>query len=255
MRRFFCVIFALTFLLFFPVLVHAETRVSNLQYQIESFESQITIQENTDLLITETIRANFLIPKHGIFRTISVIYSARGQTIRTKFDLIGITDELGNSYPYEKSRLAQSVKLKIGDADKYLTGPNTYVITYRISKVIQRFDVHDELYWNVVGNEWDTSILSASAIISSPYAKIVNAECFTGKLGSKEGQCQIQKSDKETSFVSKTALGNGKDFTIVVGLDKENNLIFPGLLENTKDYIFDNWGYLAAIFPVLIMAY
>ncbi len=241
--------------LFLPTFVGAEIPVSNVDYQVESFDSQITIQENTDLLIIETIKVNFLIPKHGIFRTIPVIYSARGKTIKTKFDLIGITDELGNSYEYEKSRLAQSVKLKIGDADKYLTGVNTYVVTYRISKVLQQFDTHDELYWNVVGNEWDANILSASATVNSPSAKIINAECFTGKLGSKEGQCQILKSDGKASFTSKIALENGRDLTIVVGLDKENNLIFPGLLKKTENYVLDNWGYLAAIFPALIMTY
>jgi hypothetical protein len=254
MRKLATVIFVLIFLLF-PSFAGAEKRVLNVEYLIESFDSQIIIQENTDLLITETIRANFLVPKHGIFRTIPIVYSARGKTIQTKFDLIGITDELGNFYQYEKSRLAQSVKLKIGDADKYLTGSSIYVITYRISKVLQRYDAHDELYWNVVGSEWDTNILSASAVINSPYAKIINAECFTGKLGSKEGLCRFKKSDDETSFFSETVLGSGRDFTVVVGLEKDNRLQFPGLLEKTRDYLFDNWRYLVATFPALLMFY
>jgi len=249
-----CVIFTLT-PLFFPTFVGAEAPVSNIQYLIESFDSQIVIQENTDLLVTETIKTNFLIPKHGIFRTIPIIYSVRGKTIKVKFELIGVTDELGTSYKYEKTRLAQSVKLKIGDANKYLTGINTYVITYRISKVLQELDTHDELYWNITGHEWDANILVSTSSVNSPYAKIKKTECFAGIFGRNERFCDSSNQGDMAYFSTNKPIGWGSDFTIVVGLNKESDLTFPGLLEKTKDYIFDNWGYLVAIFPVLTFSY
>src|SRR3990167_10557739 len=171
-------------------------------YTIESFDSQISINQDTSLSVTETIIVNFEIPKHGIFRNIPVTYSASGKTIRTNFDLISVTDENNVRLIYDTSRLSQSISIKIGDPDKTITGRNIYVIKYSIDKVLQRFDSYDELYWNVTGSEWDTVIESASAAVSSPFADITKVECFSGTTGSQEQSCKASFSSDTAQFTS-----------------------------------------------------
>src|SRR3989344_6746769 len=235
---------------FFLLFLSFEKTLAAGDYSIENFDSQITINQDISLTITETIEVNFDIPKHGIFRNIALVYSASGKTIRTTFDPISVTDENGILYKFEKSRLGQSVSLKIGDPDKTITGRHSYIIKYKVDKVLQRFDTYDELYWNVTGSEWDTVIESATANVSSSFADITKVECLSGTAGSREQNCEMNFSSDTAQFTSTNSLGEGKDFTIVVALDKNSQLAFPGLLEKTTTFIFDNWGYPVALFPL-----
>ena len=55
------------------------------------------------------------------------------------------------------------------------------------------FEDHDELYWNVTGDEWDVPIEQASVrILLPPQATGVRAQAFTGAYGARE-----QASDRD----------------------------------------------------------
>ena len=64
-------------------------------YIITDFASQIEIQKDTSVTISEKIVVNFPNPRHGIYRVIPVVYSNRGRTIKTKLSVLEITDENG----------------------------------------------------------------------------------------------------------------------------------------------------------------
>lgn len=234
------------FFLFFPSSVSAQ--VSG--YRIENFDSKITINKDTSITVTETISANFARSKHGIFRVIPVTYSFSGKTLNTRLKDISITDEQGIPYKYEKGRLSQSINLKIGDPDILVMGEKTYVITYRVENAIAQYGDHDELYWNVVGSEWDTSILASSVTVTSDFADITNAKCFAGRVGTTLQDCVGEFDAKSADFGSNSILGTGKDFTVVLALDKNNQLAFPGTLKKISNFILDNWAYVIALFPL-----
>jgi len=224
-------------------------------YIIKNFDSEILVNQDTSLEVSEKIKVFFSQPKHGIFRIIPIIYSTPIKTIKARFKVISITDEKGNPYPYEKSRFGQSIQLKIGDSNKTLTGEQTYVIKYQITKVLLSYKDHEEVYWNVTGHEWDTIIEKATAIVNSPYAPLTRAICFAGTFGSQEKNCQLNLDKNKAFFETTTPLGAGKDFTIVVSLNKANQLHFPGPLKKIFIFFIDNWGYLVALLPFLIMFY
>ena len=209
----------------------------NSTYQISNFQSEITINKDTTLTVKETIVADFQIDKHGIYRVIPTIYSANGKTINAKLDSVSVSDENGSPYQFQISWLNQSRQIKIGDPDKTLIGAHTYVITYKLKNIIQRFNEHDELYWNVTGSEWDAEIAKVQARVISPYAKIINTKCF--------GNCQTRENAVFT--------GAGRDMTIVVALDKKNSLNFPGQTEQLINSIIDNWGYIPPIIPITLI--
>ncbi|OGM20863.1 hypothetical protein A2714_00365 [Candidatus Woesebacteria bacterium RIFCSPHIGHO2_01_FULL_38_9] len=241
-------------LLFLPTNVQAQTPDYSLEnYVITDFQSEIGVEKDTSLLITETITVNFPDQRHGIFRIIPIIYTVKGKTLRTKLFVESVTDSFGNLQKYEKSRVGQSVSLKIGDPDVLVTGLQTYVVKYKVKNVIQRYDAYDEVYWNVTGREWDTDILNAVAKVNSPFADITNVDCFAGPVGTESKDCNSTFVNNEADFTSETQLGYGSDFTIVVALDKENGLIFPGRLEIAVDTIFDNWGYAVSIIPFFVI--
>ncbi|MBN1168956.1 DUF2207 domain-containing protein [Candidatus Woesebacteria bacterium] len=236
------------FFLFIPTNIHAAY-----DYEINSFDSEIVLQKNTDLVVTEKIIADFNVPKHGIFRIVPVIYSARGRTINAEFDLLGITDGQGNDLKVQTSKFGRSVELKIGDPNRTITGQQIYVINYTLKDVVRRFDNYDEVYWNVTGSEWDTSIAKTTAGFVSEYAKVADAKCYAGAVGSVQGNCAITGEDDNYLVTSEATLGSGKDLTVVFTLDKDSQLVFPTKIESSAKTLKDNWGYPMAFLPIVMM--
>ena len=242
--------FLFSFFLFLTAPVNKVTAVSS-GYTIENFKSKIEINQDTSLTIEEIIEVDFSVPKHGIFRIIPVTYTNKGRTIRAQLKVLSVANENGQQYQYQTSRYHQSIKIKIGDPERTITGPQTYVIKYKISKVLLSYKDHDEVYWNVTGHEWDTVIKKASVVVESPCAEITKASCFSGRVGSQEERCKGDFSSQEASFVATAPINPGSDFTIVVALNKDNQLKFPGPIKRIIIFLLDNWGYLIAIIPFL----
>ena len=259
MRRFFLVLLLFSFLaLLWPIRAWAVG-----DFTVESFESKIALNQDTLLTVEETIKVEFHQRRHGIFRIIPVVYSARGKTIKAKLELLSVTDDVGAPIPYQTSRLAQSIKIRIGDPDKTIIGDQIYVITYQIDQVVLQYPEHDEIYWNVTGSEWSATIEKASAKVDSSFAKITQVDCFLGIKGLPAGRqgikgekgegCSAEFSSGQAKFAAVHPISWGQDFTIVIGLDKDNQLIFPSRIQKIFWFFQDNWGYSVAFLPLLII--
>ncbi len=222
-------------------------------YVINDFESIVNIEKNTSLVVSETFKVNFPYPKHGIKRVIPVYYSYKGKTINAKLKVLSIADEKGNELNFEKQRIGQSIQLKIGDPNIELTGSQTYIIKYKVDGVIQRHTTHDEVYWNVTGHEWDTQILDSKVQIKTSYADINNSDCFAGEYKTDSKLCSVSVSEDQLTSITTSVLEPGDDFTIVIALSKDNSLVFPTKLEEIRNLILDNWGYLIALLPCVVM--
>jgi uncharacterized membrane protein len=240
-------------ILAFFFLLPSSALAQNKDYQIESFDSNISVNQDTSLTVTETIDARFFVHKHGIFRVIPVIYSASGRTIQAELKILSITDPNNNPYSYQVENYNQSKKIKIGDPNKTLIGAQTYIIKYQIKDVLQRFPDHDEIYWNVIGSEWDTTISQATATIHSPFADITNALCYSGQVKTQQKNCQTQFDRAKASFSTNALLSTSKDLTIVVALNNQNQLTFPSPIIQKANFIRDNWGYPVALIPVSLL--
>ena len=151
-----------------------------------------------------------------------------------------MADENGTPYNFKTSNEGNNKRIKIGDADKFVTGQKTYVINYRIRRAINYFGSRDELYWNATGNEWPVAIQNAAAEIILP-AKIesdsLQAECFAGVFGSTE-RCEYEFAEKDghsaVVYSSAGPLSAGEGLTAVLG--------FPGGIIS-KPPFYANWLY------------
>jgi uncharacterized membrane protein YgcG len=213
-------------------------KVKAYDYEITNFSSQIKLEQDSSLTIKEEIDTNFLIAKYGIFRIIPYIYSRNGKTIKAEINVLGVSDDSGVNVPYTVENYNQSKEIKIGDANLTVIGKKNYIIEYKISDVVLDYGQGPEIYWNVTGNEWEVPITKAEAIIESPFGKIVKTECFG---------CQSNFSDEKATFSGQEGL------TIVAQIDKNNLLRMPNKWDKIIKEITDNWGYLVAILPLLIM--
>lgn len=209
-------------------------------YEIKNFESEINLNQDYSLTIKEKIEANFLIAKHGIYRVIPYIYSNKGKTIKADLKILRITDKNGWNVPYEVTNYNQSKKIKIGDSEKTIIGQQEYVVDYKVDQVVLDYGNGPEIYWNVTGEEWEATIEKAKARVVSPFGEITTTECFG---------CESSLKNNEATF------DGTKGLTIVVQIDKNNQLKSPGLIKKISNFIEGNWGYLLAVMPTFLMAW
>jgi hypothetical protein len=132
--------------------------------------------------VTENITFQFIGgPWRGIYRWIPVHYA--GPYFLDWSPLVNVksvTDESKNKVKFETSGEGRYLKLKIyiPDADN---SARTASINYTMSNGLRFFDDHDEFYFSVTGDEWETSIAEASAHITLPNGTSgIRANAFTG---------------------------------------------------------------------------
>lgn len=136
-------------------------------YEITSYDVNIVVNENNKLEIVETIDTNFKSEKHGIIRIIPTknnIYRADGtsQVSKSRIKINSISDD------YTMQRVNGKYSIKIGDANKTLIGKQRYVIDYDYFLRKDNSDRYDELYYNIIGTEWDTNINNVTFKITMP---------------------------------------------------------------------------------------
>jgi len=198
-------------------------------FTINKFHSYISVNEDSSFTVKETIDVEFHRQRHGIYREIPFKYvDELGKTIQTPTTVLSVTDESGRDWNYKIRKIGNIINIRIGDANKYISGKQTYVITYEVENAILFFDNHDELYWNVTGNYWKSPIKEASADVTlniKNKSKNLWAACYTGVYGSRKSECSFEATNNGAEFITKKSLNIGEGLTIAFGWDK--GLVFP----------------------------
>src|SRR6266542_1692870 len=122
---------------------------------IRSFDVRYDLQIDGSFSVRENIVVDFgALERHGIFRDMPVEYRYDDKNNR----LIDVSDvsvtDGSSAVPFETSDSRPNMRIKIGDPDKVVSGRQRYVIRYMVHDGLNPFSDHDELFWNVTGNEW-----------------------------------------------------------------------------------------------------
>ncbi len=137
------------------------------EYVIDKYDINIIVNENNTLDITETITAYFNVAKHGIYRTIPLknnVVRLDGTASKNRTQITNLTVD----NEYKTSRENGNYKIQIGSASKTITGEQTYVIKYNYNLGKDHIKNYDELYYNIIGDEWDTVIGNITFTITMP---------------------------------------------------------------------------------------
>ncbi len=227
-------------------------------FTINNFHSDISIRGDSSITVTETIEVEFHRLRHGIYREIPFRYRDElGNITKTPLEIISVTDASGKKWKYKVAKTGNVINVRIGDADKYVSGIKTYVITYTVENVILFFDDHDELYWNVTGNQWMAQIKNASANVNLSTNKISSkiwAACYTGILGSRETQCSHESFNNISIFLSQKSFRAGEGLTIAFGWDK--GLVSQPSASKKILWFIDikeNWIFILPVFSLIFM--
>ncbi|HWO57289.1 MAG TPA: DUF2207 domain-containing protein [bacterium] len=217
---------------------------------IQSFDADIAIHADGHIVVAEKIRIYFEGSWNGIIRSIPVKYrTPQGFNFDLDLKAVTITDESGNALKFERSRARHYLEFKIwvpGASD----AARTIVLTYRVDNALTFFEDHDELYWNITGDEWEMPIEAATARIRLPDAATgLRAVAFTGAYGSRALDATVEKAGQMVTMRMNRALDFREGLTAVVGWDK-GFVAEPTALDKTGSFLAANWPIAVPIFVV-----
>ena len=221
---------------------------------IERFDAVIRVEPDGTIDVTETITARFTGSWNGIYRSIPVKYrTAQGFNWTLGLHVLGATDSEGHSLRLESGRERHYVKLRM-----WVPGANdatrTVVLHYRATNALRFFDEHDELYWNVTGDEWEVPIEAATARVElPPNATGVRAIAFNGAYGSTAQDASVAIEGPAVSVAMPHALSFYEGLTAVVGWDK-GIVAQPTAAARTAGAVTSNWPLLIPL-PVFFGAF
>lgn len=167
MKKYIKYFFTLILLLIFTVFNKVSASSYSTGYVIDKYDIDMVVNENNTFEITEKITVNFTVPKHGIFRKIPLKNNVT-RVDGTKSNNRAKISNISVSENYTTYKKGGYEVIKIGDSNQTYTGRRSYTIkyTYNIGKDPLK-DV-DELYFNLIGDEWDTNINNVSFKITMP---------------------------------------------------------------------------------------
>lgn len=164
-------------------------------YYFKSYDVQMEVTEDNTLNITETILAHFNTSKHGIYRKIPLsnnVERADGTSGKThaKVRNLKVSDH------YSTSIENGDYVIQIGDEDVTLIGDHEYKISYSYVMGQDIGEGYDELYYNLIGNSWDTYSENVTFSITMP------KEFDESKLGFSTGAYGTAGTDEIEYYVN-----------------------------------------------------
>jgi len=230
--------------------------------QILDFHSDITLQDDSSLLVTETItvvaRGNQI--RHGIYREFPTRYrDPINNRYVVGFQMLSATRD-GADEPFRVEDFSNGKRIYLGNPNAMVPpGHHVYTISYSTNRQLGFFKDHDELYWNVTGNGWLFFIQHASATVYLPGIlpeDQVTLSGFTGIQGSRRTNLTAAPEGSAFQFASTRPLGPHEGLSILLKWPK-GFFAEPTFAEKLEFFFRDNRDafLLACGFLVMLLYY
>jgi uncharacterized membrane protein len=202
-------------------IVHADVN----EFTINRFDADYTLTKDDPqgkLRVIERIEVTYTDNNHGILRAIPDRYKKH----RLQLHVNKITSDTSAPTQFTTYSSNGNTVLKIGDPDRTVTGRQQYVIDYTLNNVISFYDGHDELYWDINGDEWQQIAQAVSLTLHLPSGLTLSADkprCFAGGgYGSVLGECDIDYRQQDQLITARTTqqLAARQTLSVVVGFEK-----------------------------------
>lgn len=139
-------------------------------YYIDTYHVDIEVGEDNTFHITETLTYNFVQAHHGMTRVIPLWHTryredGSDNKIHAKVSNVKCSDPIAST-----ERDSKNYTIQVGSADAYVQGEKTYTLSYDYAMGKDPLRNADELYFNIVGTEWECPIANVSWKIHMPKA-------------------------------------------------------------------------------------
>ena len=208
--------------------------------RIQSYSIDATIETDGGVLFKETIAYDFgSKTRHGIFRDIVTRQHYDDRNDRAYLlDVLSVTSPTADTpVGYKLETTEGTTHIRIGDANRTITGAHTYVVTYRLRGALNAFDDHDELYWNMIAPLWAVPVDSAEIIVHAPQAP-TRVACFAGPERSAKPCARATIEAKQAVFLASN-IRPYEAFTVVVALPK-------GAVAEPAPILIERWSFTRA---------
>ncbi|WP_158638293.1 DUF2207 domain-containing protein [Panacibacter ginsenosidivorans] len=203
-------------------------------FTIRQYDVTVHVNKDASLDVDETINVHFTEARHGIIRAIPFRYKLQSlpegaekadrQLESGRYSHTIIENVKVDGWDYEVSTDGDYKSIKIGSADKVVDGDQQYVIHYRMLNAINFFKDHAELYFNIIGDKWETTIDSVNFTVSLYDTLPGTPDYFvaTGATGSQRNNTVSNWTDnKILTGHTTTVLVYHEGLTVGIGLPKD----------------------------------
>ncbi len=232
---------------------------------MEEMAVELEVGEDGVLRVVERLRVSFRGSWNGIFRSIpyaDVRFFGSRRSIALRVDAVedGDGNELEHWRSKERGRLV--LKIRVPGARNAV---REVVIRYRALNVLLAYEAaessfggHDELYWNVVGPEWDFPIKRVRCTVKLPASVVsldpseVSTRTLQGVYGSTEAGPALTRADDGSYRLESTrTLNAGEALTIAVAFPP-GYIAHPGWGTRLLWFLQVNWFVLIPFAALLL---
>jgi len=145
-------------------------------YTIESIASRIEVTPEGVYEVQEEISMTFLKPLHGFYRVLPTEYNFNDPALK---DINVHVMDIRASDTVSVTRESGYTVIRVGDADRTVTGRQQYRISYQYDIGADRNDAYDEFYFNLAGEDWEVPIAVFTFSVRFPAPVEKTAISFT----------------------------------------------------------------------------
>lgn len=217
-------------------------------YDITKYDVEIVVDEHNKYSIKENIDTYFNVSKHGIIRRIPLYNNIIRQDGTRERNRVLISNVHVNE-EFASSRENYNYVLKIGSADKTINGKHSYTISYDYDIGLDKNNKYDELYFNIIGTEWDTDISNVTFKITMP------KEFDASKLGFSYGEYGESNTDNISYDVDGNVITGSFEGTLLAGEGLNVRMVLPEgyfIRKSVGSSLLECWYYIIPILGVLI---
>ncbi len=214
----------------------------------------LDVRPDASLTVQETLTINFRGRHNGVLRLIPVRSLRHGLESALRIDDVHVLDEGHEPLRTEVSYPGRYVKIKAWVPGAVET-TKTVRVLYRVRRGLLALDDHDELYWNVTGNEWDVPIAEAQATVTLPgglAGSDVRTLAYTGPWGAAGAAYQEVRRDGAITFQTTRPLRPREGLTIVVGWPR-GAVARPTLWREAWWLTVDHWPLALPLLALVVM--
>lgn len=217
-------------------------------YDITKYDVEIVVDEHNKYSIKENIDTYFNVSKHGIIRRIPLYNNIIRQDGTRERNRVLISNVHVNE-EFSSSRENGNYVLKIGSADKTINGKHSYSISYDYDIGLDKNNKYDELYFNIIGTNWDTDISNVTFKITMP------KEFDASKLGFSYGEYGESNTDNISYDVDGNVITGSFDGTLLAGEGLNVRMELPEgyfIRKSVGSSLLECWYYIIPILGVIV---
>ena len=181
---------------------------------INDYKVKMFVANNGQVTIQEDITLNFSESRRGIIRRIPHTYKFNGKKVGLKIASVKV-----DGWNYKSYSRDGYFHIRFGDEDIFLTGQQSYSYEYTVEGAIFDSESYQEIYWDILGSDWQTTTENFSYEIHFPSNLELgfnDYQIYSGKYGQVQSKVSMNYNNSILTGESNAKLLENESVTVAV---------------------------------------